>query len=93
MKAIGITGTAVLSLLLGIAAPAYAQQEQQGAKQDHPQQQHAQPQRQQQQPQHAQQQKPAQSKQPAQQQQHAQQQQQVRLIMTGMLANPFIQVK
>ena len=74
MKLIGITSTAVLSLLLGIAAPAYAQQDQQGAKQDHPQQQHAQPQ--QQQPQHAQQQKPAQSQQPAQpQQQHAQQQQ------------------
>ena len=76
MKLIGITSTAVLSLLLGIAAPAYAQQDQQGAKQDHPQQQHAQPQRQQQQSQHAQQQKPAQSQQPAQpQQQHAQQQQ------------------
>jgi len=76
MKVIGITSTAVLSLLLGIAAPAYAQQDQQDAKQDHPQQQHAQPQRQQQQSQHAQQQKPAQSQQPAQpQQQHAQQQQ------------------
>jgi hypothetical protein len=31
---VGITGTAVLSLLLGIAAPAYAQQEQQGEKHD-----------------------------------------------------------
>jgi hypothetical protein len=30
---------------------------------------------------------------PQQAQQHAQQQQQVRLIMTGMLANPFLQVK
>src|ERR1700674_2903101 len=70
MKVIGITSTAVLSLLLGIAAPAYAQQDQQGAKQDHPQQQHSQPQHQQQQ------QKPAQQQQkPAQQQQHAQQQQ------------------
>jgi hypothetical protein len=80
MKVIGITSTAVLSLLLGIAAPAYTQQDQQGAKQDHPQQQHAQPQRQQQQPQHAQQQQQRQSqnnqKQNAQQQQHAQQQQQ-----------------
>ena len=39
MKIIGITGTAILSLLLGIAAPAYAQHEQQAEKQDHPQQQ------------------------------------------------------
>ena len=35
MKVIGITSTAILSLLLGIAAPAYAQHEQQGEKQDH----------------------------------------------------------
>lgn len=72
MKIIGITSTALLSLLLGIAAPAHAQHEQQGEKQDHPQQQqskheqakpeaeHAQRQRQptqkQQQPQRAQQQ-------------------------------------
>jgi hypothetical protein len=39
MKAIRITSTAALSLLLGIAAPAYAQQEQHGEKQDHPEQQ------------------------------------------------------
>ena len=39
MKIIGFTSTAILSLLLGIAAPAYAQHEQQGEKQDHPQQQ------------------------------------------------------
>src|SRR6266849_4070181 len=84
MKVIGITSTAVLSLLLGIAAPAYAQQDQQGAKQDHPQQQqskheqakpeqqHAQPQR------HAKQQQQAQQEQRQSknnQQQHAQQQQ------------------
>jgi hypothetical protein len=36
MKAIGITSTAILSLILGIAAPAYARQGQQGEKQDHP---------------------------------------------------------
>ena len=39
MKAIGITSTAILSLLLGIAAPARAQQEQQGEKQGRPEQQ------------------------------------------------------
>jgi hypothetical protein len=35
MKAIGITSTAILSLVLGIAAPAYAQQEGHGEKDDH----------------------------------------------------------
>jgi hypothetical protein len=39
MKAIRITSTAILSLLLGIAAPACAQQKEQGEKQDHPKQQ------------------------------------------------------
>ncbi len=39
MKIVGITSTAILSLLLGIAAPAYAQHEEQGEKQDHAQQQ------------------------------------------------------
>jgi hypothetical protein len=39
MKLIGITSTAILSLLLGVAAPAHAQREQQGDKQDHPQEQ------------------------------------------------------
>jgi len=88
MKILGITSTAILSLLLGIAAPAYAQHEQQGEKQDQPQQQskheqakpeqqHAQQQRQpeqkQQQPQRAQQQQQNQTKQS---QQRAQQQQQ-----------------
>jgi hypothetical protein len=37
VKVIGITSTAILSLLLGMAAPAYAQHEQQGDKQDRPQ--------------------------------------------------------
>jgi hypothetical protein len=35
MKTIGITSTAILALLLGVAAPAYAQHEEQGDKQDH----------------------------------------------------------
>jgi hypothetical protein len=39
LKLIGITSTAILSLLLGIAGPAYAQHEPQGEKQDHPNQQ------------------------------------------------------
>jgi len=63
MKAIGIASTAILSLLFGIAAPVYAQ-EQRGEKEEHsqqqgghergkPEQQHAQQQRQ---PEHAQQQ-------------------------------------
>jgi hypothetical protein len=71
MKRIGLIGTAVLSLLLATAAPAYAQQEQQGAKQDRPQQQskHEQAKPEQRQ---AQQQRPAQKQEP---QQHAQQQQ------------------
>ncbi len=81
MNAIRIISSAALSLLLGIAAPAYAQHEQQGEKQDHPQQQdskheQAKPEQQQQrqdqnkQQQHAQQQRHDQNK----QQQHAQQQ-------------------
>jgi hypothetical protein len=45
LKVIGITSTAVLSLLLGIAAPAYAQREQRGEKQAGPEQQQAQQQR------------------------------------------------
>jgi hypothetical protein len=60
MKIIDITSTAILSLLLGIAGPAYAQHEQQGEKQDHPQQQQS---------------KHEQAK-PEQRQQHAQQPQQ-----------------
>jgi uncharacterized protein HemX len=39
MTLIKTTSTAVLSLLLGIAAPVYAQHEQQDGKQDHQQQQ------------------------------------------------------
>jgi len=39
MQRIQITGTAILSLVLGITAPAFAQREQQSEKQDHPQQQ------------------------------------------------------
>jgi len=39
MKVIGITSTAILSLLLGIGGPAYAQQEQHDEKQDRPEQQ------------------------------------------------------
>ena len=76
MKVIGITSTAILSLLLGIA-PAYAQQGQQGEKQDHPEQQqdkHEQSKPEQQhaqQPQRAQQQEQNHNK----QQQHVQQQQ------------------
>jgi len=75
MKIIGITSTAILSLLLGIAAPAYAQHDEQGEKQDHPQQQGAheqgKPEQQhaQQQPEHAQQQEKQE-----QQAQHSQQQ-------------------
>ena len=60
---VGISGTAVLSLLLGIAAPAYAQQEQHGEKQDQ-----AKPEQHAQQPQHAQ----APQRQAQQQPQHAQ---------------------
>ncbi len=84
-KAIRITSTAVLSLLLGVAAPAACRQEQHGEKQDHPdkqgrheearpEQQHAQQQRQpdqrQQQPLRAQEQ---QRQDQNNQQQHAQQ--------------------
>jgi hypothetical protein len=77
MKTMRITTTAILSLLLGIAVPAYAQHEEQGEKQDHPQQQQgkheqAKPEKQQhaQQPQHAQeQQRPEQNKQAHQAQQ------------------------
>ena len=35
MKIIGITSTAILSLVLGVAAPAYAQHDEQGENQDH----------------------------------------------------------
>jgi hypothetical protein len=81
MKAIRITSAAVLSLLLGIAAPAYAQQEQHGEKQDHPEQQQGrheqgrpEQQRAQQQRQSGQrQQQPQRAQQPQRQDQHNQQ--------------------
>ena len=84
MRPIRITSIGILSVLLGIAAPAYAQHDQQGQKQDRPEQkqsgneqakpekQHAQQQQHTQQKQHAQQ---LQEPQHAQQKQHAQQQQ------------------
>jgi len=68
MNALQVISTAILSLLLGIAAPAYAQHEQQGEKQDHPQQQQSKHAQAKPEPQHAQQQR-----QPEQKQQHAQQ--------------------
>jgi len=83
MRLIGVLSTAVLSATLGVAAPAYAQHDQQGEKQDQqqqskheqakPEQQHAQQPRQEQnsKPQHAQQQ-PRQDQ--NKQSQHAQQQ-------------------
>jgi hypothetical protein len=73
MKAIGITSTAIVFLLLGIAACAYAQQDQQGDKQDHPQQQQGRHEQARPEPQRAQQQR--QSDQARQQPQRAQQQQ------------------
>ena len=80
MKVVGITSTAILSLLFGIVAPVYAQHEQQGEKQDHPEKpQAAQHEQARPEQQHAQQQEHAQQQQrqakPEQQQQHAQQQQ------------------
>ncbi len=73
MKIFGITSTAILSLLFGIAAPAYAQHEQQGEKQDHPQQQRSKHEQLKPEQQHAQQQR--QPEQKHQQSQRAQQQQ------------------
>jgi hypothetical protein len=73
MKLVGAISTAVLSLLLGLAAPAYAQQEQRGEKQNHPDQQQSKQEQAKPEQQHAQQQRqPAQKQEP---QQHAQQQQ------------------
>ena len=77
MKVIGIASTAILSLLLGIT-PAYAQQGQQGEKQDHPQQQQSKPEQSKPEQQHAQQPQHAQQQQEQnqnKQQQHVQQQQ------------------
>ena len=63
MKTVGITSTAILALLLGVAAPAYAQHEEQGDRPDHGKQPggheqgqgepHGQPQQQQQRDQHS----------------------------------------
>ncbi|MFZ3262412.1 MAG: hypothetical protein WA172_00290 [Terriglobales bacterium] len=74
MKMIGITSTAILSLLLGIAAPAYAQHEQQEEKQDHPAQQQSKSEQAKPEPQHAQPQHQPKQDQNKQAQQHAQQQ-------------------
>jgi hypothetical protein len=65
MKLVGIVSTATLSLLLGIAAPVYAQQEQQDEKKGHPEQQQDEHKQSKPNPQHAQ----------GQQSDHAQQQQ------------------
>lgn len=71
MKTIRITSTAILSLLLGVAGPVYAQHEQQGEKQDHPQQQQSQHEQAKPEQQHAQRQRQSGEK-----QQRAQQQRQ-----------------
>jgi hypothetical protein len=77
MNAIKITSTAILSLLLGIAAPAYAQHEQQDQKQDHPEQKQGEHEQAKPQQEHGQKQQHAQQQQQHdQKQQHAQQQQQ-----------------
>ena len=72
MNPVRITYTAILSLLLGFAAPAYAQHEQQSEKQDHPQQQQSKHEQAKPEQQHAQQQ---QRQDQNNRQQHAQQQQ------------------
>jgi hypothetical protein len=74
MNAIKITSTAILSLLFGIAAPAYGQHEQQDQKQDHSEQQQSRREQAKPEQQHGQQQQ--QQKDQHKQQQHAQQQQQ-----------------
>ena len=72
VKINGITSTAIVSLLLGIAIPAYSWQEQQNEKQDHPEQKQTKPeQKTKLEPQHAQEQQ-----QRNQNQQHAEQPQQ-----------------
>jgi len=72
MKIIGITGTAILSLVLGIAGPAYSQHDQPSEKQDHPKQEQDKHEQAKPEQQHAQQQ---QRQDQNNQQQHAQQQQ------------------
>jgi Tfp pilus assembly protein PilE len=88
VKINGITSTAIVSLLLGIAIPAYSWQEQQNEKQDHPEQKQTKPeQKTKLEPQHAQEQQqrsqnqqhaeqPQQQEQQNQNKQHAQQQEQ-----------------
>jgi hypothetical protein len=71
MRRIGMICTALLSVLLGIAAPACAQHDQQGEKQDHPQQQQSKHEQAQPEQQHAQQQE----RQDRNKHEHAQQQQ------------------
>ena len=71
MKIVRIASTTVLTLLLGIAAPVYAQHEQQEGKQDHPGQEQSKPEQARPQQQHAQQQQRSEQN----KQQHAQQQQ------------------
>ena len=66
MKLLGLIGTAALSLTLGVAAPVYAQQEQHGEKQGHPQQQEAKHEQSKPTQPHAQQRSSAENKQPAQ---------------------------
>ena len=73
MNALRNTSTAILYLLLGIAAPAYAQHEQQDQKQDHPPQQQSKHEQAKPEKQHAQQ--PQKQKKNKQTQQHVQQQQ------------------
>jgi hypothetical protein len=77
MRIIRITSTSILALFLGIAAPLYAQHDQQGDKQDHPEQKQEQHQQAKPESQHAQQ-RPSEQKQTQnnQQQEHAQQQKQ-----------------
>jgi hypothetical protein len=74
MKVTGITSAGILSVLLGITAPAYAQQEQQGERQDHPQQQQSEHEQAKPEQQHAQQHRQSEERQ--QQPQHDAQQQQ-----------------
>jgi hypothetical protein len=81
MKLTGIISTATLCLLLGIAAPVYAQQEQQDEKKGHPEQQQGKHEQAKPNPQHAQKQQSEQKQQHAERQnqnnrqEHAQQQQ------------------
>lgn len=70
MKRFGLISTAVLSLTLGVTAPAYAQREQQGEKQDHPKQEQGKHEQARPEQHHAQQQRPQQHAQQPQRQGH-----------------------